>query len=128
MLFLLSLTYEGYFISGGLYALTKARTMAISSAIIYELFFVFNCRSDNKSVWNKSFKDNFLSNKWLTLSVGVSLIFQLFFIYHPLFNTLFKTAPLGFFELLLVFVFASIGLLVTPTRFNKDLNTSKELL
>jgi Ca2+-transporting ATPase len=95
--------------------------MAISAAIIFELFFVFNCRDDNKGIFLKSFKENFLSNKFLTLGVGASISLQMLFIYLPLFNTLFQTVPLTLIELLIVFVFASAGLFISPKYFHKDI-------
>jgi Ca2+-transporting ATPase len=121
-LFLLSLNYEGFFITGAELALSKARTMAISNAVIYELFFVFNCRHDDKSVWERSFSENFLSNKWLTLAVVFSFVLQMLFIYNPVMNELFSTTPLTMVELGLVFIFASFGLLIIPKWFHKDLN------
>lgn len=121
-LFIIALNFEGYFITGSALALSKARTMAISSAIIYELFFVFNCRHDKKSVWSKSFRENFLSNKKLTIAVIASLILQLLFIYLPLFQFLFKTVSLSIIELGLVFLFASGGLFILPRFFHKELN------
>ncbi len=118
-LFIISLNIEGYFINYDVIALNKARTMAVSSAIFYELFFVFNCRDDNKSVWERSFKDNFLSNKLLTISVIISLLLQLMMIYNPFLQTIFRTTSLSIKELLLVFFFASWGLFIIPKWFHK---------
>jgi Ca2+-transporting ATPase len=121
ILFIYGLNFEGFFIDANPYSLMKARTMAISSAIIYELFFVFNCRDDEKGLFLKSFKENFLSNKYLTLAVLFSFILQLCFIYLPFFNTLFQTTPLNLFEMFLVLFFASFGLLIRPKWFHKDI-------
>jgi Ca2+-transporting ATPase len=121
ILFIYGLNFEGYFIDGNPFALTKARTMAISTAIIYELFFVFNCRDDDKGFFQRSFKENFLSNKYLTLAVIFSFILQLCFIYVPFFNNVFQTAPLTLFELFLVIIFSSIGLFIMPKWFHKDI-------
>jgi Ca2+-transporting ATPase len=95
--------------------------MAISAAIIYELFFVFNCRDDDKGFFQRSFKENFLSNKYLTFAILFSFILQLCFIYVPFFNNIFQTAPLTLFELFLVIIFSSIGLLIMPKWFHKDI-------
>ncbi len=121
ILFIYGLNFEGYFIDGNAFALTKARTMAISAAIIYELFFVFNCRDDDKGFFQRSFKENFLSNKYLTFAILFSFILQLCFIYVPFFNNIFQTAPLTLFELFLVIIFSSIGLLIMPKWFHKDI-------
>lgn len=122
ILFLISLNYEGFFTTNSDFALSKARTIVISSAIIYELLFVFNCRDDDKSVWERSFKENFLDNKWLTFAFLVSLTLQMFFIFNPLMNTLFKTVALNWYELVLVFIFALPGLAIVPKWFHHDLN------
>jgi Ca2+-transporting ATPase len=121
ILFIYMLNFEGYFATLNPFSLLKARTIAISSAILYELFFVFNCRDDEKGFFEKSFKENFLSNKYLTAAVGASLILQMLFIYNPVFNALFQTAPLSLFELFLAFAFASWGLFITPKYFHKDI-------
>ncbi len=121
ILFYVSLSYEGYFTSFSDIALSKARTMAISSAIFYELFFVFNCRDNDKSVWERSFKENFLSNKFLSAAVIVSFALQLSLIYFPPLQTVFKTTALSLPELGLVLFFASWGLFILPKWFHKDL-------
>ena len=121
ILFLTTLNLGGFFTNPSADLLLKARTMAISSAIFYELFFLFNCRDDDRSVWQKSFKENFLSNKKLTLAVIASVILQLCFIYLPIFNSLFKTAALSLGELGLVLFFSSWGLFIVPKYFHKEL-------
>ncbi len=121
-LFIIGLNIEGYFVSFDDFALLKARTMAISTAIFFELFFVFNCRDDEKSFFKKSFKENFLSNKYLTLAVAGSIILQLCFIYLPIFNSLFKTAPLNIYELGIVLLFSTMGLFIIPKFFHKDIS------
>jgi len=122
ILYVISLTYEGYFINPTDFALSKARTMAISSAIIFELFFVFNCRDDRKSIWERSFRDNFLSNKYLTTAVVLSLGLQLMLIYLPPLQVIFRTVSLSLTELSLVFLFALLGLFIIPKWFHKELS------
>lgn len=126
-LYFLALSYEGYFVNPTSFALNKARTMAISSAIIYELFFVFNCRDDDKSIFERSFHENFLSNKYLTIAVFVSLSLQLMLIYLPPLQVVFSTVPLNLTELGFVFFFASWGLFILPRWFHHELKfKSKE--
>jgi Ca2+-transporting ATPase len=125
-LYIIALSFEGYFINPTIEALSKARTMAISSAIIYELFFVFNCRDDDKSIWERSFSENFLSNKKLTLAVIVSLFLQLMLIYYPPFQFIFRTSALSLVEFGMVLFFASWGLFILPRWFHKELRWGKE--
>ncbi len=120
--FIFSLNYENFFNTLSQIPLAKARTIVISKAIFYELFLVFNCRDDKKSVFDMGFKKAFLSNKWLTLSVLFSIVLQLLFIYNPVFNTLFKTVPLTLNELLIVVAFSSIALFLPVKLLNRDLN------
>jgi len=66
-----------------------ARTMAISTMIFFELFFVFSCKS-NRSL----FKTGILNNKWLLGAVGVSFGLHLLVIYTAL-GSLFKFVSLS---------------------------------
>ena len=65
----------------------KARTMAVTGGIIFEMFLVFNCKS-NQSVFKSP------TNKWLIYAVLFSIALQIITIYTPLGN-LFSFVPLG---------------------------------
>jgi len=91
----------------------KARTMAFTTSIMFELFFVLNCRSEKKSV----FSINPLTNKKLVLSIIVSIILQFFVIYVPFLQAIFGTVPLGFWDWIKIFIFSSVGLFVFPQIF-----------
>ena len=53
-----------------------ARTMAITTAIFFELFFVFSCKSDRSL-----FRTGILNNKYLIYSVLLSAVLQLAMVY-----------------------------------------------
>jgi Ca2+-transporting ATPase len=91
----------------------KARTMAFTTSIIFELFFVLNCRSEKKSV----FSINPLTNKKLVLSIIVSIVLQFFVIYVPFLQAIFGTVPLGFWDWIKIFIFSSLGFFVFPQIF-----------
>ena len=91
----------------------KGRTMALTTAILFQLLFVFNCRSEKSPV----FKTKVFSNKYLILSVLAALVLQLMIVFIPFFNALFSTAPLSPIELLIVFLLSSTGLLLFPSIF-----------
>jgi Ca2+-transporting ATPase len=91
----------------------KARTMAFTTTIFFQMFFVLNCKSEKKSV----FSTNILSNKKLIISVIFSFILQFFVIYVPLLQNVFETVPLGIFDLTKIFLLSSLGLFVFPEIF-----------
>jgi len=95
--------------------LEKARTMAFTTTIMFQLFFVFNCRSEKKSV----FRVNPFTNKKLILSVMFSILLQILVLYLPFLQAMFQTVPLNAFDWLKVLFFSSLGFLVLPEVFMK---------
>ncbi|MCX6707012.1 MAG: HAD-IC family P-type ATPase [Candidatus Woesearchaeota archaeon] len=67
-----------------------AQTVAFSALMIFQMFNVFNCRSDYKSFFGKGM----MSNKWLIGAVATSVLLQLAVIYTPL-SAYFRTAPIS---------------------------------
>ena len=70
--------------------LSYARTMAFSTIVMFQMWNVFNSRTQgsifSRSLWN---------NKWLLLAIASSVILQLAVVYIPFFNTTFGTTPLA---------------------------------
>ena len=91
----------------------KARTMAFTTVVIFELIFVFNCRSEDKSVW----RINPFSNRLLILAVLTGLLLQIAIVYVPILNTWFKTVPLHPFDWLIITLISATGLLIIPKIF-----------
>jgi P-type Ca2+ transporter type 2C len=60
--------------------LEKARTIALTTAIFFELFIAFSCRSDDKNIW----EIGLLSNKFVLFSVIAAALLQIIAIYSPL--------------------------------------------
>ncbi len=58
---------------------SKARTMAFTTLVVFELLFVFSCRGENKGILER----NPLSNPFLLKMVLASFLLQLFVIYAP---------------------------------------------
>jgi Ca2+-transporting ATPase len=71
--------------------ITEARTVAVNVFVMGELFYLFNCRSLTKSV----FEVGFFSNPWLFGGVGLMFILQLLFTYMPAMNKAFQSSPIG---------------------------------
>jgi Ca2+-transporting ATPase len=70
--------------------LAQARTVAVNVFVVMELFYLFNCRSLTKSV----FQLGFFSNMWVFVGVAVMLLVQIAYTYLPVMNRLFQSAPL----------------------------------
>lgn len=70
--------------------LTISRTATLSTLVTAQLMFVFECRSENESIWNR----NPFSNLYLTVSVIFSFCLLLAVIYIPLLQPIFKTAAI----------------------------------
>jgi P-type Ca2+ transporter type 2C len=70
--------------------LSYAQTMAFTTLVLFQLFTVFNARSDERSV----FVDMF-SNKWLWRAVLLSLLLQAAVIYVPVLQQAFSTVSLS---------------------------------
>ena len=94
-------------------SLERLRTIIFTSTILFELFFVFNCRSERHSI----FRSHILQNKMLVLAVVLSLTLQLMVIYVPFLQRVFYTVPLGGRDWLIVVAIASTGLLILPEVF-----------
>ena len=71
--------------------LEEARTVAVNVFVIVELFYLFNCRSLDHSM----FQLGVFSNPWVTGGVLTMIVLQLLFTYAPAMNFLFHTTPLG---------------------------------
>ncbi len=103
--------------------LNKARTVAFSTLVIFELFLVFNCRSETKSI----FRNNLLDNKKLFLAVLISIILQVFIVQTEFLDVIFDTVPLSLEDWVKVFLFSSVALLVLPELLLKPLHSKSEI-
>jgi len=95
--------------------LAEARTTAFVQAAMFELFVVWNCRSETRSVWRMgraSFK-----NKYFVIAEIASIAATLGISYIPVTAKMFGLVPLSPTDLLYVFAVASVGLFVLPEIF-----------
>ncbi|NLT95594.1 MAG: calcium-transporting P-type ATPase, PMR1-type [Clostridia bacterium] len=67
-----------------------ARTMAFTTLVFFQLFHVFDCRSERYSI----FEIGLFSNPYLVGAVSCSVIMHLMVLYLPFFQPIFKTFPL----------------------------------
>ncbi len=61
------------------FSLETARTMAVTTGIFFELFFVFACKSEQSL-----FKTGIFNNKWLLGAVGSSIVLHLIAVYSKM--------------------------------------------
>jgi Ca2+-transporting ATPase len=71
-------------------SLRYAQTMAFTTLVFFQLFNVFNSRSDRHSAFRKLF-----SNPWLWGAVGLSILLQLLVVYVPFLQEAFRTQALA---------------------------------
>jgi len=75
--------------SGG--DLAEAQTAAVTTVILFQIFYLLECRSLRGS----SLEIGLFSNRWIYAGIGAILILQLGFVYLPFMNVLFGSAPLS---------------------------------
>ncbi len=78
------------------------QTMAFTTLVLYQLFNVFNARSDSQSAFRELF-----ANRWLWVAVALSLGLQALVIYAPPLQQAFSTTALGFGDWLICAAVAS---------------------
>ncbi|OJT22528.1 cation transporter [Archangium sp. Cb G35] len=88
-------------------ALAEAQTMAVTTVIMFQIFYMLNCRSLRDSV----FRIGLFSNPVVYAGIGLLVLLQLGFIYLPFMQRVFDTAPLSLQELGLC---ALVGAAVLP--------------
>jgi Ca2+-transporting ATPase len=91
----------------------KARTAALTTTVMFQLFFVFNCRSERLPFY----KTNLFNNRKLLLAIAVALVLHMLIIYWPPLQLVFGTAPLVAADWALILPLAASGLLVWPSTF-----------
>ena len=69
----------------------EARTIAVNTIVMIEIFYLFNCRSLTKSI----LLTGFFSNKLIFLGVGTMILLQIAFTYIPVMNEIFHSKPIG---------------------------------
>ena len=69
-----------------------ARTAAVNTLVMFELFYLFNARFLSESSFNRA---GLLGNRWALLAVGLVVLLQALFTYFPPMQNLFRTEPLS---------------------------------
>jgi Ca2+-transporting ATPase len=72
-------------------AISEAQTMAVTAMMLFQVFYLFHCRSLRLSVLNM----NFFSNPSILIGVSIVLLAQVAFTYVPFMNHLFYSSSLN---------------------------------
>ena len=100
--------FQGYFEND----LSKAWTISLTTLAVFQWFNAWNCRSENKSI----FQMNFLSNKWLLGATTVVIILQMLAVYNPILQSILRTVPLSLAEWLMIIPIAASIVVVEEIR------------
>lgn len=87
--------------------LELARSMALTTLVMGQLCFVFECRSEKYS----PFELGFFNNSYLIAAVGCSMVMQVCLLYLPCFQDIFHTVALNGWQWLFIMALASPRLL-----------------
>jgi len=96
-------------------SLNEARTTAFVQAAMFELFVVWNCRSEKRSVWRM--RRSAFKNRFFVIAEIVSISLTLAIPYIPLTQAAFHLVPLNVVDLAYVVGVSSWGLFVLPEIF-----------
>ncbi|MCL2448795.1 MAG: HAD-IC family P-type ATPase, partial [Polyangiaceae bacterium] len=72
-------------------ALRKAQTLVATTIVLFQVFYLLQCRSLRASV----FRMSPWSNPSIYVGIGIALALQLAFVHAPIFNLLFHSSPIG---------------------------------
>ena len=88
----------------------RAQTQAVTTVIMFQIFYLLNCRSLKDSVLTVGL----WSNPWIYVGISVVLVLHLGFIYLPFMNAIFGSAPLGVQSWVEA---AAVAFLIVPAMF-----------
>jgi magnesium-transporting ATPase (P-type) len=71
-------------------AAREAQTLAVTTVVLFQIFYVLHCRSLSGSIRSVGL----FSNPWVYAGIAALLALQLGFVYLPFMNALFDSAPL----------------------------------
>jgi Ca2+-transporting ATPase len=75
--------------------IAEAQTMAVTTVIMFQIFYMLNCRSLRHSI----IEIGLFSNKTVFPGIGLLIVLQLVFIYAPPMHQVFGSAPLDWVDL-----------------------------
>ena len=100
--------FKQYFVAD----LAKAWTISLTALAVFQWFNAWNCRSENKSIFQKGF----LANKFLVIATVLVVFLQLAALYTPFLQKVLRTHPITFSEWLMIIAVATSIILVEEIR------------
>jgi Ca2+-transporting ATPase len=94
----------------------RARTIAFTIVVVFELYLALNCRSETKSVLQLGWR-GVTANKFLLVSIVGGFILQMAIVYIPFLQPIFHTTALNAGDLLIVAICSSLGMFTLPQLF-----------
>jgi len=96
-------------------SIEHARTVAVNTLVMFEIFYLFNSRYITASVFNWA---GLTGNRYVLMAIGILIIFQLCFTYLAPLQTLFGTTAIDFdIWLRILLVSSSVLLLVELEKY-----------
>ncbi|MCU7905859.1 MAG: cation-transporting P-type ATPase [Candidatus Thiodiazotropha sp. (ex Epidulcina cf. delphinae)] len=96
-------------------SIEEARTVAVNTLVLFEIFYLFNARYITAPVLNW---EGLVGNRYVLLAIGLLLLFQLGFTYQPHLQSLFGTASIdASIWLRIVLVSSSVLFLVEIEKY-----------
>jgi len=86
----------------------ESRTLAVTLFVVVQSFYLLNCRSLSRSV----FEVNFFSNRYVLVGIGLMLVAQFAYIYLPFMNTIFQSSPIDLESWALMVGYGLLSLIV----------------
>lgn len=90
----------------------EARTLAVTLFVVVQSFYLLNCRTLKISL----FKINPFSNLWVIGGMTLMFISQLLFVYAPVMNTLFHSAPIALADWGMMLLYGLMVLLIVEAE------------
>lgn len=90
-----------------LIATSNAQTIAVTTLVFFQIFYLFNCRSLRFSI----FRIGFFTNLYVLFGIGFVVLTQIAFVYLPFMNELFHTS---FLEFKAWVISISVAFLIVP--------------
>ncbi len=88
-------------------ALAEAQTMAVTAMMLFQIIYLFNCRS----LSNSRVRIRFFSNHYLFIGIGAVFLAQTAFVHLPIMNKIFRSSPLDLESWMISFL---VALLIIP--------------
>ncbi len=92
--------------------LAKAMTITLTALAVFQWFNVWNCRSEDRSI----FTMNFFSNMYLVGATLIVISLQIMAVYAPFMHTILRTVPLSWYDWALAVTVASSILIAEEIR------------